>query len=383
MSSTPGQLGRALWQPLRTLALSLSVLLLGALPALAAAPLPERIPGGYSAERDGDVRWIFPTSAEAEVRDLMVAQREGWKALAHELGAELGTELDIRVGLNPGDMQKLAPPGARLPGYASGVAFPADGLILLTFTAPGTFLRPNMEAVLTHELAHVALHRAVDGNRVPRWFTEGVAIDQAGERSIARVRTLWDGTLRGDLLPLSELSKRFPGHHSGVNLAYAQSADLVRAMLDGPGDAERFRKLIEGLRDQAPFAEAFAAAYDETLSDFERDWRVELSQRFGRWPSLLMGLTAVWVLGALLLVLGYVRVRAHHRRTLARWAIEEAPLAEGEEVPAAALAAAQPPPPPQPRRTAADAVLDEFADDKRRDSKVPTVVHDGQSYTLH
>jgi hypothetical protein len=79
----------------------------------------------------------------------------------------------------------------------------------------------------------------------------------------------------------------------------------------------------------------------------------------------------VWAFGAVLLVVGYVRARRRHHRTLRRWAIEEAPAAI--ELPPAAQA-----PPALPQAAAAAPELE-----ARPESGVPTVVHEGQSHTLH
>ncbi len=341
------------------------------------APLPSTLPGGYALEREGAVRWVYPTSAESEVVELKQARQKAWQALGRELGQPLAPELDVRVALNPEQMQALAPKGQRLPGYASGVAFPEQGLILLTFAEPGTFLRPNMRDLLVHELSHVALSRAVDGHPVPRWFSEGVAMHQAGEHSLSRVRTLWEGTLRGDLIPMRELSQRFPSDRDQVDLAYAEAADLVGHMLEGRQGPERFAALIAGLRAGKPFEQVVSTAYHQPIEQLEQQWRTQLLQRFGRWPSILSGLTVMWVAGALLLVIGYVQVRRRQRITLKRWAIEEAPLL-AIEVPPAAV-----PAPPPPVRSVADDVLDAWGDQRRRDSGVPTIVHEGRSYTLH
>ncbi|MGD8861056.1 MAG: peptidase MA family metallohydrolase [Myxococcales bacterium] len=337
---------------------------------------PERLPAGYTFESVGPVRWVFPNTAEAAVQRLQQSQQAGWATITEQLGHPISPHLDIRVGVNPEQMQALAPPGARLPEYATGVAFPSEGLIFLTLTEPSSFLRPDMERVLAHEMSHVAMHRAVNGQVVPRWFSEGVAIHQAGERSLARIRTLWDGALRGDLVPLAELSGAFPARHDDVNLAYAQSADLVRRMLDGEGDRLRFERLIAKLRDGTPFAQAFHGAYGVTLDRFEQRWTAELRHRFGRWPSLLMGLTGVWAIAAGLLVVGYVRTRRRHHATLRRWAIEEAPLLNDE------LADTKPATPDPPPSTA-DRIMDAVAQRDRTDSNVPKVIHEGRSYTLH
>jgi hypothetical protein len=244
--------------------------------------------------------------------------------------------------------------------------------VLLTLTAPETFFRPDMNRVLTHELSHVALERAVRGAAVPRWFSEGVAVHQAGESSLTRIETLWNATLRGKLLSLAELSNAFPVSHSQIDLAYAQSADFVGFMLDGHDERGHFQSLLKELANGRPFADAVQSTYHVPLSYLEREWRAGLQRHYGRWPALFMGLTFVWVLGAALLGVAFVRTRLRHHATLRRWAIEEAPILSA------------PPPPPQPAG-ATQSSVDEFFDNRRTqsDSGVPTVVHDGQHHTLH
>jgi hypothetical protein len=339
--------------------------------ATLATPLLEP-PPGYAMERDGNVRWTYPLSASDEVAALRAYQKVAWRRVVNELGAPVSDELDIRVALNPEQMQALAPPKSPLPGYADGVAFPKAGLVLLTLTAPETFFRPDMNRVLTHELSHVALERAVRGGAIPRWFSEGVAVHQAGESSLARIQTLWNATLRGQLLSLQELSTSFPRDHSQVDLAYAQSADFVGYMLEGQDEQDHFQALLRELALGRPFAEAVQATYHVPLSYLEREWRSTLQRHYGRWPALFMGLTVFWVLGAALLAVAYVRTRMRHRATLRRWAIEEAPILTA------------PPPAPQPSG-ATQSSVDEFFDNRRSqtDSGVPTVVHDGQHHTLH
>lgn len=348
-----------------------------ALVARARADQGNALPPGYEVRTEDTVRWTFPKAAASEVDALRVARRRVWPQLAMQLGVDLEPSIDIRIAVNPDDMNALAPPGRSLPAYASGVAFPAEGIILLSFTAPETWIRPDMETLLVHELSHVALHRALNGHAVPRWFAEGLAIAHSGEHSLARIRTLWAASLEGGLIPLRELSSGFGARHGEVDLAYSQAADFVGFMMDTEARAAQLRALSGRLAAGEAFQPAFAAAYGTSLADFEYSWRVHVAQRFGRWPSILSGLTVVWALAALLLVVGYLRVRGRQRRTLQRWALEEAPLEQPE--PSATL---QPPPPPLPRN-AADVVLDAWVDQQRHDAGIPTIVHEGRSYTLH
>ena len=206
----------------------------------------------------------------------------------------LAPELDIRIAVNPDHMQRLAPARHTAPQYATGVAYPAEGLILISLTEPQSFLRPAVSRVLVHELAHVALHRAVLGKDVPRWLSEGYAIDRAGERSLARVRTLWDGALQGRLLGIRQLSREFPEQPREVDLAYAQAADLAGWLLDRDADGARFRALLDRIRQGATFEQAVRGAYGMDLATLEQNWRSAIASRFGRWPTLLSGLTVVW-----------------------------------------------------------------------------------------
>jgi hypothetical protein len=342
----------------------------------AQAPVDQELPAGYVTQTDGSVRWTYPIAADDEVRALRSVHARTWRRVVAELGMPVAAALDIRVALNPDDMRALVAPNAPLPGYADGLAFPETGIILLTLTQPETFVRPDMQAVLTHELSHIALHRAVRGASLPRWFSEGVAVQQAQDSSLGRIRSLWEGTLRGDLLSLDALSGAFPARHTEVDLAYAESADFVGFLLSSGDERSRFRSLLRELANGQPFPDAVLAAYHVSLDYMEREWRSTLTQRFGRWPMLFMGLTSLWVLGAVLLVVGYARARARHRATLQRWAIEEAPVTN-----APTLAHVAPPPP----AGAVQSSLDDFFDNRhgKHDAGVPTIVHDGQSHTLH
>jgi len=352
------------------------------------ASVTHAAPVGFVEERAHGNHWLYPEAASAQVRELQVAAQRSWRQVTTELGVDLPSDLTIRVGRNPDEMQSLATREGRLPAYASGVALPDRGLIFLTLTAPETWELVDVHSVLTHEMSHVALHRAVKGHELPRWFVEGLAVDQAGERSLARVRTLWEGTIGANLIPLSGLSDGFPAHHHGVNLAYAQSADFVRYLKRGPHGVLRMSRVIGSVADGKPFEAAVLEHYRAPLATLEREWREHLAQRFSQWPLLLSGLTGVWFLLAVLLVVAYVRARRKHHRTLERWGEEEAAFDRliDEPTPALAPSASEPPPlPPDtshlPPMFTRDGV--EVPRVLRDASGIPTIQYGGENHTLH
>lgn len=368
----------------------LAVLLAVALPSLSRAQvdrLPADIvepredvlaipkaPKGFVQERVGPVTWAYDPSATSLAHDLAALAPKAWRAVTAELGVSVPAELTIRIARGPKDMIALAPRGAPPPSYAVGVAYPALGLIILSVVEPNRWMPPDLRSVLTHELSHVALYRATKGQRLPLWFVEGLAVQQAREQNLSRIQTLWEASVSGGLLPLSALSRNFPSTPHAVNLAYAQSADLVRHMLRDEDDRDAMADVIKRVSEGASFDRAVLASYRLDLPYLDREWRQSLRERFHLTPLVLTG-SVLWGGIAVLAALAFVRRRKQHREKLLRWAEEEA-LHER------AIAALE-----MQRRTAEREELIARAgsalSDLAREPEVPTIEHDGQQYTLH
>ncbi|GAB5548088.1 MAG: hypothetical protein SangKO_078480 [Sandaracinaceae bacterium] len=341
-------------------------------------------PDDYGAERRGDVRWEFPAQAADVAHELQEVYEEHWSRLAEELGGDTEGPLTIRIGRNPEEMSALAPLGAPPPAYASGVAYPARGLILLTLAAPETWQRPDVDSVLVHELSHIALHRAVDGNPIPRWFSEGVAIHQAQEKSLERTRALWGGTVGGRLMPFERLERGFPSNPHAVNLAYAQSADFVRWLRARDSGERKFREVIRRLRDGQSFQTALERTYSITMTELEEQWHASLSERFQALP-LLVGSGTLWVLAAFLIVLAYARRKHKDRAKMEEWDEEERTADAAAHALIAARSAAHTTAGPSPTMPEGEhEVLYVMPPEPRTsESGIPTVEHDGRSHTLH
>ncbi len=317
-------------------------------------------PTGYATEQAGPVTWTFPVAERKRVIPLVASVEKHWDELAADFGVVIDDRLTIRVARNPREMRALSPIGYPPPDYATGVAYPRWGVILITMSAPDTWHPPELEVVLVHELSHVALHRAVEGQDVPRWFSEGIAIHQSEVRLLPRMESLLRAAAQRSMLRLSELSDRFPKRPHEVNIAYAQSADIVGFLRRTPNDERRFHRLIQSMRNGETFDTALSTAYGWTSIGLEREWRESLRTRYRIVPALLGG-TTIWVLAAILVVVAYRRRRRYHHLKL-----EE--MGQREELEAASTF---PPPPPNAET------------DVVSDAGVPRIEHDGESHTLH
>jgi peptidase MA superfamily protein len=336
------------------------------------------IPTGFNSYDAGWVRFVYHPSSRERVQPL-IAQAE---AVRHDLTERLGfpvlSEVRVEIARTPGEMATFAPSGAPYPEYAAGVAYSELGLVLLSLTPIHAGVEQDLGEVFRHELAHVALHDALNGRDVPRWFNEGFAVFASGESSFGRMKTLAMSTVGGSLIPLRELENSFPNDETKAQVAYAEAVDVVRFLVRRE-DIHRFRSLISELREGKAFEQAVLDAYAVDLATLELEWRDDASRRYTFVPILLSG-TFFWVIALAVAVWAWRRRKRRDKLTLQRWAREEAVedlqrarlalrseaarvhivLAKGSEMPISQMAAS----------TASEV-------------EVPVVEHDGSWHTLH
>lgn len=333
-------------------------------------------PADYTRVVAGEVTWDYPTGDESTLTRLQGVFEREWPRLEADVGVDVEDHLVIRIARNPEEMRAMSPVGAPPPEYATGVAYPRWGVLLVSLTMPrSAHSAPGVDEIFVHELSHIVLRRAVNFAPMPRWFVEGVAIHHSRERSMERFRVLWSAHLADDLLPLEQVENSFPHEQGAVSLAYAESADLV-TFLRRQRDADtRFRSLIDQVEEGTPFDEAMLDAYALSPIQLEREWTQDLEERMSSVP-LLVGGTTFWVLATILLVWAWRKRRKRHRARTAEMGREEAERDAAIE-----------------RLEALVEAQLENADNPRffvsgdppqgREPGVPTVEHDGHSHTLH
>ncbi len=337
------------------------------------------VPHHFEHARTGWLDIAYTPQARERVTGLLRSAEEIRATLSAQLGAPVLDQIEVRIARTPEEMAAVTPLHAPPPAYASGVAYPALRLIALTMEAPRSIEATDLDEVLRHELAHLALADATGGD-VPRWFNEGFAVYASGESRFARLQALWDATLSETLLPLSEIDRSFPADSSKVTIAYAESADFVRFLLREP-DRLRFEGLIKRVRNGEPFYEALSEAYGVSLKRLEYEWHEEIASRYTVLP-LITGGSLFWVLAIGGLAYAFVKRRRHAKETIARWGREEAEhdqlraryLAEMQrhEAPRVAIPAPVPGEPPlaHPSETIAPPVS-------------AIIEHDGEWHTIH
>jgi hypothetical protein len=274
-----------------------------------------------------DLGWLQVAStpnASERLKPLLAEANAFREKLAASLGQTVLEHVELRIARTPEEMANVAPAALPPPAYAVGVAYPGLDLVLLTLTEPRTSEGTDLGEVFRHELAHIALNDAVRGQHVPTWFNEGLAIHLSGERFFDRQKTLWDARLSGTILPLDQIDRSFPSESYDVSIAYAESADFVRFLLR-KADSARFIALVQRVRDGQAFNGALGNAYGTDVRKLEYQWRGEVDHKFNYLP-VIMGGSLLWAALFGVMVAAYVKRRRRAKKTLARWAREEAAL---------------------------------------------------------
>lgn len=229
--------------------------------------------------------------------------------LAAEL-AQRANEPTVWPGIgqsDPGPLRLIVVPDARhldsltsgrAPGWGAAVALPEARTILLR--ADGE----NLYGTLRHELAHLALHRAVPG-RVPLWFDEGYASWAAGEWDRLPALSLNLAVVRGAVPELRDLDGALRGSATTADAAYALAASAV-AELARRNPTRSLTPLLSRLKQGHDFEISVRETTGLSLPQFEREWRRTVRDRYSLATWLLAG--GGWGLFALVLW-GLVRLR--------------------------------------------------------------------------
>lgn len=304
----------------------------------------------------------LPVQVHSESGSITVLAESGMERLAREIAGRTPAVLsrihadleglpqpevvEIRLVKRAADMTAASPPGRGAPPWASGVAFPDLGVLVVAARhGPQTI---DVANVVDHELAHMALGAAL-GDRAPRWLHEGFAYQHSAEWSLERTRTLTGMVWFGNVIPLHELERGFPKRENAADRAYAESYDFVAFLTHrgrypdeyDDGDRWPFRRFLAEISAGRTAREAAWIAYGASLDELFAEWQVDLRDRYMMAPVGMFAM-GVWVLAGVLLCIGFVRRRRRDRSILDRWEREEnARTAEASTL-ALAMAGARP-----------------------------------------
>ncbi len=223
---------------------------------------------------------LFLHGTEAELLATYVAPiaEEAYDSLSRRYGIELPGRTRAEFFISHADFSVRTLGEAGL--GALGVSF--GPLVVMDSPAARTLGEYNWASVLWHELSH-SFHLALTNGRVPRWFSEGLAVHEQRQGrewwghtpNVGFLQALGDGRLK----PVSELNDGFmrPDYPEQVIFSYYQASlvfqvieerwgfSAIRTMLDGYSRGEATEALFESVLGM-PVLE-FDDLFDDYLHD--------------------------------------------------------------------------------------------------------------------
>lgn len=142
----------------------------------------------------------------------------------------------------------------------------------------------NWASVFWHELAHT-FHLAATDNRVPRWFSEGLAVHEqrkaregwGHQATLPFLQALGSGRLK----KVSELNDGFmrPDYPEQVVFSYYQ-ASLVFQVIEERWGFDAIRRMLDGYRRGETTEELFVSVLGTPIEEFDEQFDEYLRRRF-------------------------------------------------------------------------------------------------------
>ena len=186
----------------------------------------------------------------------------------------------------------------------------------------GAYPYDSLESVLTHELVHLALSRGAEGQPLPRWFHEGVAVSVESGWGIGGDMRLIVAALTQP--GLDDLARLFA---SESQLGNADAYLLATALVDDV--RKRHGATVPGaiaarVAGGVPFARGFELETGESPdAAAARAWAGY--RRWTAWLPVLSSISSIWTGILILACVAFIAVRRRRAERRRRWDEEDRP----------------------------------------------------------
>lgn len=208
--------------------------------------------------------------------------------------------------------------GGLAPDWGEAIAIPGHKSIIIKSIRITTY-QYSFKSVVLHELVHLRLHQTLDGNTVPVWFNEGLAMYLSGESG--SLNLISRGLIGSNILYLDEIEELFRFKKHKAQLAYALSYSAIAYLVEYYGESILY-EMISHFSGGKEIEAVIQSSLGINFIDFETDWFNYLANNY-RWYFLLNFETLLWSLIPILFLLAYALVKFRNRKKLKQWEREE------------------------------------------------------------
>ncbi|MCG3208231.1 MAG: hypothetical protein FOGNACKC_01833 [Anaerolineae bacterium] len=196
------------------------------------------------------------------------------------LGTDMGIAIKnpIKIFIYASHRDLLGAINSNSPEWTGGQAFSEHGVVVIGIESNPGSLAWGLNA-MTHEMTHLVVHQATDNplSALPRWLDEGIAVYNENQNElVADFKPQFERAVaKNQLMTLRTLSSPFPSDPVEANLAYGQSGEVVRFIVNHYGP-EAMAKLLDIFAEGALYDEALQQALGVDTDGLDNAFRQSL-----------------------------------------------------------------------------------------------------------
>jgi hypothetical protein len=231
-----------------------------------------RFPWQHLSNGKLQVNWYYRSQAFGQM--LLTQAENALNHISANLGSGLLHPVNLWVYASDSDFHGSLSPNSY--EWVGGEAIPNlnEAFISVTDGNDTTLYRD-----MPHELTHLVFHQlTVNGQQVPTWFDEGLAVYNQFYHEPEMKATFEEALMQQSLLRLSTISLGFPADANSAYLAYAQSWQLVSYMYSTFG-TQKMQKFIKNMNNpELDFNSDLRITLGVDEAHLENQWHISLNQ---------------------------------------------------------------------------------------------------------
>ena len=224
----------------------------------------------WKSLKQGMVTLYWYNGSNSFGQTLMDAAQQALGKVTQNSGAELASPVKIYVYASSTDLQ-----GALIfaQDWTGGIAFTEYGIIAIGIGTSSAEVTWGKGAI-AHELTHLVVHQVVFNpyNDIPPWLDEGLAMNSEGPLDTQFSVPLADAEANNTLISVQSLSSPFSAYADQAVLAYAESFQIVKYLIDTYG-REKMLALLNIFKQGSGYNEALQAVYGFDMTGLNARWQ--------------------------------------------------------------------------------------------------------------
>ena len=194
-----------------------------------------------------------------------------------ETDAGVSLENPIKIFIYGNHQDLLGALRASAQEWTGGVAFTEYGVVVIGINPQQ--LNWGLNA-MTHEMTHLVIHQATNNpfGDLPRWLDEGIAVyNENQEKLDDDFLPLFEQAVDDNkLMTLRTLSSPFPADPMLANLAYGQSGEVVRYIIDTYG-SDKMAELLKIFAEGELYDDALMQALGVNTDQLDNEFRASFN----------------------------------------------------------------------------------------------------------